>query len=211
MYCIALLCCVVVSNVFVMARVKSQAKSTSERSAVRAQIANKQQKARKIQPSVSVIKKSHRFRPGTVALREIKKYQQQTKVFIPKLAFQRVVREIAQAFMHDIRFQRESIDALQEGTEMFMTELFHIAGLVSIHAERKGINVKDLTLALRVLKVDTSTATPIRVKPETKKTKEPKVASPMPTITELEEEPNAVLAETTDATNEISTPIETNA
>lgn len=44
------------------------------------------------------MKKPHRFRPGTVALREIRRYQKSTELLIRKLPFQRLVREIAQDF-----------------------------------------------------------------------------------------------------------------
>jgi hypothetical protein len=44
------------------------------------------------------VKKPHRYRPGTVALREIRKYQKSTELLIRKLPFQRLVREIAQVW-----------------------------------------------------------------------------------------------------------------
>ena len=63
------------------------------------------------------IKKPHRFRPGTVALREIRRYQKSTELLIRKLPFQRLVREIAQDFKTDLRFQASAIAALQEASE----------------------------------------------------------------------------------------------
>ena len=50
------------------------------------------------QQSTGGVKKPHRFRPGTVALREIRRYQKSTELLIRKLPFQRLVREIAQDF-----------------------------------------------------------------------------------------------------------------
>lgn len=50
------------------------------------------------QPTTGGVKKPHRFRPGTVALREIRRYQKSTELLIRKLPFQRLVREIAQDF-----------------------------------------------------------------------------------------------------------------
>ncbi len=55
------------------------------------------------------VKKPHRYRPGTVALREIRKYQKSTDLLIRKLPFQRLVREIAQDFKNDLRFQSSAI------------------------------------------------------------------------------------------------------
>ena len=69
--------------------------------------------ARKTFPSTSGKKKPHRFRPGTVALREIRRYQKSTELLIRKLPFQRLVREIAQDFKTDLRFQSAAIGALQ--------------------------------------------------------------------------------------------------
>ncbi|GAY57788.1 hypothetical protein CUMW_182090, partial [Citrus unshiu] len=56
------------------------------------------QAARKSAPTTGGVKKPHRYRPGTVALREIRKYQKSTELLIRKLPFQRLVREIAQDF-----------------------------------------------------------------------------------------------------------------
>ncbi len=63
--------------------------------------------------SKSGIKKPHRFKPGTVALREIRRYQKSTDLLIRKLPFQRLIREIAQDFQSDLRFQSSAIGALQ--------------------------------------------------------------------------------------------------
>nr|CDM86795.1 unnamed protein product [Triticum aestivum] len=68
--------------------------------------------ARKSAPTT--VKKPHRYRPGTVALREIRKYQKSTELLIRKLPFQRLVREIAQDFKTDLRFQSHEVLALQE-------------------------------------------------------------------------------------------------
>ncbi len=59
------------------------------------------------------VKKPHRYRPGTVALREIRKYQKSTDLLIRRLPFQRLVREIGQDFKTDLRFQASAILALQ--------------------------------------------------------------------------------------------------
>merc|ERR1719206_1154251 len=64
--------------------------------------------------------KPHRYRPGTVALREIRRYQKSTELLIRKLPFQRLVREIAQDFKTDLRFQSAAIGALQEASEAYL-------------------------------------------------------------------------------------------
>lgn len=95
-------------------------------------------------------KKPHRFRPGTVALREIRKYQKSTDLLIRKLPFQRLVREIAQDFKSDLRFQGSAILALQEASEDYLVGLFEDTNLSAIHAKRVTIMPKDIQLARRI-------------------------------------------------------------
>ena len=96
------------------------------------------------------IKKQHRYRPGTVALRDIRKYQKSTELLIRKMPFQRLVREIAQVFKRDLRFQQSSILALQEASEAYLVGLFEDTNLCAIHAKRVTIFPKDLQLARRI-------------------------------------------------------------
>uniref|UniRef100_A0A8C1WYG3 Histone H3 n=1 Tax=Cyprinus carpio TaxID=7962 RepID=A0A8C1WYG3_CYPCA len=87
-----------------MARTKQTARKSTGGKAPRKQLATKA--ARKSAPATGGVKKPHRYRPGTVALREIRRYQKSTELLIRKLPFQRLVREIAQDFKTDLRFQR---------------------------------------------------------------------------------------------------------
>ena len=96
------------------------------------------------------VKRPHRFRPGTVALREIRKYQKNTDLLIRKLPFQRLVREIAQNFKTDLRFQSSAICALQEASEAYLVGLFEDTNLCAIHAKRVTIMPRDLQLARRI-------------------------------------------------------------
>ena len=93
------------------------------------------QAARKSAPAQGGVKKPHRYRPGTVALREIRKYQKSTELLIRKLPFQRLVREIAQDFKTDLRFQSSAILALQESAEAYLVGLFEDTNLAAIHAK----------------------------------------------------------------------------
>lgn len=95
-------------------------------------------------------KKSHRFRAGTVALREIRRYQRSTDLLIRKLPFQRLVREIAQDFKTELRFQSSAIAALQEASEAYLVSLFEDTNLCAIHAKRVTIMPKDVQLARRI-------------------------------------------------------------
>jgi histone H3 len=95
-------------------------------------------------------KKKHRFRPGTVALREIRRYQKSTDLLIRKLPFQRLVREIANDFKTDLRFQSSAVVALQEASESYLVGLFQDTNLCAIHAKRVTIMPKDIQLARRI-------------------------------------------------------------
>jgi histone H3 len=116
--------------------------------APRKQLATKA--ARKSAPATGGVKKPHRYRPGTVALREIRRYQKSTDLLIRKLPFQRLVREIAQDFKSDLRFQGSAVLALQEAAEAYLVGLFEDTNLCAIHAKRVTIMPKDIQLARRI-------------------------------------------------------------
>ena len=133
-----------------MARTKQTARKSTGGKAPRKQLANKA--ARKSAPALGGAKKSgqRRFRPGTVALREIRRYQKSTELLLRKLPFQRLVREIASEQQNDLRFQATAIAALQEATEAYMVSLFEDSNLAAIHAKRVTVMNKDIALAKRL-------------------------------------------------------------
>ncbi|XP_055924774.1 uncharacterized protein LOC129956850 [Argiope bruennichi] len=132
----------------VMARTKQTARKSTGGKAPRKQLATKA--ARKSAPATGGVKKPHRYRPGTVALREIRRYQKSTELLIRKLPFQRLVREIAQDFKTDLRFQSSAVMALQEASEAYLVGLFEDTNLCAIHAKRVTIMPKDIQLARRI-------------------------------------------------------------
>ncbi|XP_031996557.2 uncharacterized protein LOC116459905 [Hylobates moloch] len=121
---------------FAMARTKQTARKSTGGKAPRKQLATKA--ARKSAPATGGVKKPHRYRPGTVALREIRRYQKSTELLIRKLPFQRLVREIAQDFKTDLRFQSSAVMALQEACEAYLVGLFEDTNLCAIHANMSG-------------------------------------------------------------------------
>ena len=131
-----------------MARTKQTSRKSTGAKAPRKQLASKA--ARKSAPATGGIKKPHRFRPGTVALREIRKYQKSTDLLIRKLPFQRLVREIAHEFKAELRFQSSAVLALQEAAEAYLVGLFEDVNLCAIHAKRVTIMTKDIQLARRI-------------------------------------------------------------
>ncbi|KAH9950966.1 histone 3 [Amylocystis lapponica] len=137
-----------------MARTKQTARKSTGGKAPRKQLATKAQEDRHCGKfcfaATGGVKKPHRFRPGTVALREIRRYQKSTELLIRKLPFQRLVREIAQDFKTDLRFQSSAVMALQEAAEAYLVSLFEDTNLAAIHAKRVTIQPKDLALARRL-------------------------------------------------------------
>ena len=131
-----------------MARTKQTARKSTGGKAPRKQQAVKA--ARKSAPAVGGIRKPHRYRPGTVALREIRRYQKNTELLIRKLPFQRLVREVAQDFLTDIRFASSAVLALQEASESYLVGLMEDSNLCAIHAKRVTIMPKDMQLARRI-------------------------------------------------------------
>jgi histone H3 len=131
-----------------MARTKQTARKQTGTKAPRKQLGNKA--ARKSAPVSGGVKKPHRYRPGTVALREIRKFQKSTDLLIRKLPFQRLVREIATEYKSDLRFQSQAVLALQEASEAYLVGLFEDTNLCAIHAKRVTIMPKDIQLARRI-------------------------------------------------------------
>jgi len=131
-----------------MARTKQTARKSTGGKFPRKQLATKA--ARKQAPATGGVKKPHCYRPGTVALREIRKYQKSTDLLIRKIPFQRLVREIAQEYKSDLRFQSTALLALQEASEAYLVGLFEDTNLCAMHAKRVTIMPKDLQLARRI-------------------------------------------------------------
>lgn len=99
-------------------------------------------------------RKPRRYKPGTVALREIRRYQRSTDLLLLKLPFSRLVRAIGMDTVpvdgDSLRWQSQAIQALQEAAEAFMVHLFEDTNLCAIHAKRVTIMQKDVQLARRI-------------------------------------------------------------
>ena len=131
-----------------MARTKQTARKSTGGKAPRIHLATKA--ARNLARSFGGIKKPHRWRPGTVALREIRKYQKNTDLLMRKAPFQRLVREIAIGIKLDLRMQSMALLALQEAAEAYTVGLFHDTNKCTIHAKCVTIMPKDMQLAQRI-------------------------------------------------------------
>ena len=94
--------------------------------------------------------REHRFRPGTRALMNIRKYQKTTDLLIPKLSFQRLIREIGQEYKSDLRFSEDALLLCQMAIETYLVKLFEDINLIAISDHRVTILPKDVNLALRI-------------------------------------------------------------
>ncbi|XP_063336608.1 histone H3-like centromeric protein A [Pelmatolapia mariae] len=105
------------------------------------------------QPPVSP--KKRKFRPGTRALMEIRKYQKSTDLLLRKAPFARLVHEVCQSFSRErLRWQVYALLALQEAAEAFLVLIFSDANLCAIHAKRVTVFPRDIQLARRIRGVD---------------------------------------------------------
>ena len=95
-------------------------------------------------------KKARKNRPGTVSLREVKKYQKSINMLLPRAPFQRLVRSICMDMDDQLRFQPDALFALQEATEAYVVGLFEDTNLCAIHAKRVTVQKKDMDLARRI-------------------------------------------------------------
>lgn len=124
-----------------MARTKETAKGA---------LGSSRKGAKKAAGGSSGVKKAHRWRPGTVALREIRKFQKGTELLIRKAPFQRLVRELATSQKEGLRFQSSAVLAIQEATESYMISLLSDTNLCAIHTRRVTIMQRDVKLARRL-------------------------------------------------------------
>ena len=95
-------------------------------------------------------RRPQRYRPGMVALREIRRYQRSSELLIRRMPFQRLAREVAQTHNPYLRFQSGAILALQESAQAYLVGLLEDSNLCAIHTKRVTIMPKDMQLARRI-------------------------------------------------------------
>jgi len=129
----------------------ARTKDTARKAAAPKKLGSKKtKKAKKAASSATGVKRVHRWRPGTVALREIRKYQKGTELLLRKAPFQRLVRELATTQKDGLRFQASAVAAIQEATESYVVSLLSDTNLCAVHAKRVTIMGRDLQLARRL-------------------------------------------------------------
>ncbi len=129
-----------------MARVKQTACKSTGGVPPRFHLATKA--ARLAGQKVIAVRKPHRWCPGTVEAKEIRKLQKTTDLLVRKAPFQHLVQEVALKFgKSDLQMQSKAVLALQEAAEYFMVDVVSNTNLCVLHGKRVTIMVKDLVLA----------------------------------------------------------------
>ena len=127
----------------------ARTKQTARKSAAHAPPSSLAHKAAS-KAALTHVKKPHRYRPGTVALREIRRYQKSTELLIRRLPFQRLVRTICTDKKMDVRWQTHALAAMQEAAEAYLVSVLEDTNLCALHARRVTIMPKDMQLARRI-------------------------------------------------------------
>ena len=121
------------------------------------------------------VKKPHRYRPGTVALREIRRYQKSTELLLPKSSFQRLLREVTIDTADQLkkmglttkdppRMTVATVECLQTASEAIISKTLGDANLCAIHAKRVTVQKKDLELVLRLIQEPSLHGCQVRMK-----------------------------------------------
>ncbi|KAL6122573.1 hypothetical protein NUSPORA_00339 [Nucleospora cyclopteri] len=102
--------------------------------------------------SLQAASKPKKFKPGTLALKEIRKYQKSTDLLLRKMTFKRVVREIIRNLDNsvELRFQAASFSVLQESTENFLVGMLEDSYRCAIHAKRVTLMPRDINLIYKI-------------------------------------------------------------
>lgn len=94
------------------------------------------------------------FKGKKTGVREIKFYQKNSDCFhIPKLPFKRVVLEVSQDYIKDLRISSGAVDLLQEGTEVFVSNLLSASYLIAVACKKKKLEPKHIQLAQALSKI----------------------------------------------------------
>jgi histone H3 len=136
-----------------MARTKQTArKSIQGGKAPRTQFSTNLAARKRRSVATATVRKPRRYRPGTVALREIRRYQKSTELLIPKAPMSRAVKEVMISVKggSDMRMQSIALAAVHEASEAYTVGLMEDVNLCAIHAKRVTVMPKDIQLARRI-------------------------------------------------------------
>jgi len=90
--------------------------------------------------------KKRRKRPGTLAIRDIRRWQKEIEPILARGPLERLIRSIAGEFDPNARWQEVSLAALHRDLEVFLYRTFRNTNLCAIQAGRSTIQGKDVRL-----------------------------------------------------------------
>ena len=96
-------------------------------------------------------KRRYKYRSGTVALRQIRKYQRTVNLLLPTTSFQRLVRHIMSSVSCIWNITRMGVEALQEAAAHYLVERFQRANVACIHAKRITLKMEDMRVAETII------------------------------------------------------------
>jgi histone H3 len=102
--------------------------------------------------SAGGIKKPHKWKPGTVAKREVNKYQSGrskhgTRLLLPKAVIDRKIRRIVSKYTRDVRLQEKTVLGVQASLEGLLVEILSKTGMLTVLRRRKTISANDFIIA----------------------------------------------------------------
>ena len=143
-----------------MARTQAQSRKSSsgEQNSIAAKVLSTKKQAnsrrKNSSPTLTLPRttKVRRYRPGTVALREIRYFQKSTQLLLRRSPFARLVREIGQNVTRsvDLMWQASAISALQEAAEAYLVGLFEDANIIAINAKRVTVMPRDIRVVRQI-------------------------------------------------------------
>lgn len=111
-------------------------------------------------PPKSGVRKPHRFKSGTVALRDVRRAQKETTLMIRRTPFERLARHAVAQFKTDIRFSGDALEHLQVALEGYLTKLLEKAVLAMVQRNTVTLFPKDVQLVRAIRANDFDMADP---------------------------------------------------
>jgi len=130
---------------------KDQKKVIAEKSKRGKQIEDALLKDKKGKKDGDKKRKKVHFKPGTVALREIRKEQKSTKLLIRMAPIRRLIREIIQEFKSDVRIQKGALEALHHYIEAYVIRIFECANHIACENKRVTMYKRDINIVAKII------------------------------------------------------------
>lgn len=126
-----------------MARTKQTARKDGEGPKIASLAASKGKKSRKGKPEHMFVKKYRRVKQNVRALKEIRAAQKACELCIYKAPFRRVVRDVSDQCVDNLRWYTTALDCIQEAAEDYLIEFFIDAIMLAAHAHRVTLMERD--------------------------------------------------------------------